>query len=255
MTRLNAGTDRHAVVVGGGGAIGSAIARRLAAAGLSVLVVGRRRGPLQQVAETAPGIQILEADIAHDDSVAAIRNALYGPVAMLVQAAGLPASGGLDTIHPDAIGAAVNLKVGGLLRLVRAAGERLGPGSRVMALGGHYGAEPNVAATAAGVTNAALANLNRQLADFLGPRGITSHLIAPGPVDSERLHEIATRVGARQGLTQDEVLAGYRSETALGRLTSPSDVAWAAVTLLEDEAATLTGSIISLDCGVRRGTI
>ena len=116
------------------------------------------------------GLEWCAADIGSDDAVAAIAAAVGDrPVRMVVQAAGLPAAGPLATIEPDALGRAVALKCGGLLRLVRAVEHNLHPGSRIVALGGHYGIEPAPYACAAGVTNAALANLVRQLATAYGP--------------------------------------------------------------------------------------
>jgi hypothetical protein len=54
----------------------------------------------------------------------------------------------------------VNIKVGGLLRLTRAADEHFVKGSRIIAIGGHYGLEPTAYAASAGVANAALVNVS-----------------------------------------------------------------------------------------------
>ena len=159
-----------AVVVGASGALGGAIAERLVAEGLAV--VGVARGAGAGAADPGRGggggrgaPEWCAADIGSDDAVAAIAAAVGDrPVRMVVQAAGLPAAGPLATIEPDALGRAVALKCGGLLRLVRAVEDNLRPGARIVALGGHYGIEPAPYACAAGVTNAALANLVRQLA-------------------------------------------------------------------------------------------
>ena len=134
------------------------------------------------------------ADIGSDDAVAAIAAAVGDrPVRMVVQAAGLPAAGPLATIEPDALGRAVALKCGGLLRLVRAVDGHLRPGARIVALGGHYGIEPAPYACAAGVTNAALANLVRQLATAYGPaRGDR----APGRARARRHPAAAGAVAA-----------------------------------------------------------
>jgi 4-hydroxy-2-oxovalerate/4-hydroxy-2-oxohexanoate aldolase len=51
--------------------------------------------------------------------------------------------------------------------------------SRIVAIAGHYGLEPTAYAAAAGVANAALLNVMRQLSLAYGPRGVTAHLIAP----------------------------------------------------------------------------
>jgi len=194
------------------------------------------------------------ADIGSDDAVAAVAAAVGDrPVRMVVQAAGLPAAGPLATIEPDALGRAVALKCGGLLRLVRAVDGHLQPGARVVALGGHYGIEPAPYACAAGVTNAALANLVRQLATAYGPRGVTAHLVAPGPADTPRLRALSRQAAETRGVPVDTVLAERAAESPLGRLVTPAEVAWAVATLLAPEAAALDGSALSLDVGARRG--
>ncbi|WP_214369904.1 SDR family NAD(P)-dependent oxidoreductase [Pseudonocardia sp. H11422] len=241
-----------AVVVGATGALGSAIVTRLRVAGLEVVAVARKEPSIDD-----PGVIGCAADIGSDDAVAAIAAAVEragsGPVRMVVQAAGLPAAGPVETIDPDALGRAVALKAGGLLRLVRAVDDRLSAGSRIVALGGHYGSEPAPYACAAGVTNAGLANLVRQLAVAYGPRGITAHLVAPGPADTPRLRTLSEQAAARRGVPVEQVLAERAAESPLGRLVTPAEVAWSVGLLLDPEAGALHGSTLALDVGARRG--
>lgn len=239
-----------AVVVGASGALGSAITAGLRGWGLHVLAVART------APEPSDGVTGCAADIGSDTATAAIAGAvsgLPGPVRMVVQAAGLPATGPLERIEPDALGRAVSLKCGGLLRLVRAVEDRFAEGSRVVALGGHFGVEPAPYACAAGVTNAGLANLVRQLSTALGPRGVTAHLLAPGPADTPRLRGLCADAAAARGLSPQEVLAERAAESPLGRLVTPAEVAWAVTTLLDPRAAALAGSTLSLDVGARHG--
>jgi NAD(P)-dependent dehydrogenase (short-subunit alcohol dehydrogenase family) len=172
-----------------------------------------------------------------------------------VQAAGLPPSGTIDTITPAEITAGIDAKIGGLLRLVRAAEPNLTSGSRLVVLGGHYGYEPSPVAPLAGIANAALGNLVRSLADAWGPRGVTVHLVAPGPVESPRMRAIAERSAARRGgeVTAEDVLDEYRRGAPLGRLTTIDEVVWAVALLLAPEAGALHGATLSLDLGRRRG--
>jgi NAD(P)-dependent dehydrogenase (short-subunit alcohol dehydrogenase family) len=196
------------------------------------------------------------ADVGTSEGAAAITAAvagLGGPVRMVVQAAGLPPTGPLATIDPDALGTTVALKVGGLLRLVRAVDAQLVGGSRIVALGGHFGSEPSPDACAAGVTNAALANLVRQLATVHGPRGVTAHLVAPGPVDTPRMRGLAAAAAQRRGVDVDEVLAERAAESPLGRFVTPDEVAWTVATLLAPQADALHGATLALDAGARRG--
>jgi len=243
-------TAEVTVVAGASGALGGAIADALRAAGLHVVAVARTAPP------SGPSTTGCAADVgtaAGADAVSAAVAAAGGPVRMVVQAVGLPPTGPLDAIDPDALGATVALKVGGLLRLVRAVDTHLVGGSRIVALGGHYGSEPSPDACAAGVTNAALANLVRQLAVAYGPRGVTAHLVAPGPVDTPRMRGLAAAAARRRGVAVEEVLAERAAESPLGRLVTPEEVAWTVTTLLAPQADALHGATLALDAGARRG--
>lgn len=221
---------------------------------MRVVAVSRSEDSLGALAGDDVQIVPVVADLTDDAAVDAVGVALDGPVAAVVQAAGLPGSGDVDHLTGAEITAGMDAKIGGFVRLIRAATPHLGSGSRLIVLGGHYGYEPSPAAPMAGMVNAALNNLTRSLADRWGPDGVTVHVVAPGPVESPRMDAIAARTAARRGdVSADEVLAEYRRSSPLGRLTSVDEVAWAVDLLLDDEAAALHGSVLSLDAGRRRG--
>ncbi|MFA5119663.1 SDR family NAD(P)-dependent oxidoreductase [Zavarzinia sp.] len=242
-----------AVVVGATGAFGRAIVARLAAAGLRVVMVGRGAEALSRLAAEIAGSVPCVADIGDDAAIAAITAKLDGPVRIAVHGPGLTAPGSVGEIATASLVQAVNLKAGGMLRLTRAVDGHLVPGARLVAIAGHYGLEPAPYAAAAGVANAALLNLARQLSLAYGPRGITAHAIAPGPADTERLWRIAEAEAGRRGVSAAEIVDGMRADSATGALTTPEEVAWAVALLLAPEAAAMAGSTLMLDCGRRRG--
>jgi NAD(P)-dependent dehydrogenase (short-subunit alcohol dehydrogenase family) len=248
--------EGHAVIVGAGGTLGGAVAREVLRRGFPVVAVGRDRGKLDELVADHPDDVIpCVADIADDSAIAAIEAQLTGPVAMAFMGAGLPVRGSADTIEPGAVGTAMNVKLGGLLRLLRATGPHLSAGSRIVALTGYLGAEPNGDELGPGVVNAALQNLMRQLSYRWGARGVSVHTLSPGPVDSARLRRLAAVRAEEHGTTVEEVLDGYRAESALGVLIEPAQVAWAAGLLLDPEAAALHGSTLALDGGRRRSIV
>lgn len=240
-------------VVGGAGALGSAIVRRLLAEGFTPVVVGRSETSLRTLADSLPGVGYCVADLSSDEAIDSLRAKATGIVRGVVHAAGVPVAGGVLDAPVDALVEAVNVKVGGMLRLIRAVSDNLVAGSRLIAIGGHYGFEPTAYAATAGVANAALANLVRQLSWAWGDKGITAHLIAPGPADTERLRRVAAHRAERDGLTSDEVLREMRGESAINAFTTPEQVAWAVSTLLAPEADALAGSTLFMDAGRRRG--
>ena len=245
----------YAVVAGATGALGSAIVRRLRGDGLTVIAIARSEADLELLAAGDGGIVPLRGDLADDGLSVAVNTFVDGPVRALVQAAGLPGSGDVDTITGAEIARGIDTKIGGLVRLITGVQDHLVAGSRIVVLGGHYGFEPSPAAPLAGMANAALGNFVRTLADRWGPHGVTVHLIAPGPVDTPRMRTVAERTAARRGdgATADQVLDEYRAGSPLGRLTTVDEVAWAVGLLLAAEASALHGSTLSLDLGRRRG--
>ena len=243
----------QAVVVGATGEVGAAIVARLRKAEVPVVAVARNRERLEQLSATDDGITACAADIGDESSAKAIAAAVSGSVRMVVQSAAEPASPPLATIEPDILGRSVSLKLGGLLRLIRAVEDRFVQGSRIVAIGGNFGSEPTPQTCAAGVANAALANLIRQLADTYGPRGVTVHMIAPGVLETDRLRRFASETAEERGISIETVLDGYRSQSPLGRLTTVDQIGWAVTQLLAPEADALHGATLALDCGARRG--
>ena len=242
-----------AVVVGATGAFGKAIVARLTASGLGVVAVARSVEPLTALVRDHPGVIPCVADISSDTSIQQIRLAIDHPVRMVVHGPGVAVAGGILSAPTSAMVDAVNIKVGGMLRLTRAVDSGLLKGARLVAIGGHYGFEPTAYAAAAGVANSALVNVMRQLSLAYGARGITAHLIAPGPADTERLRRVAADRAAMRGMTAEEVLEEMRSDSSTGTFTTPEQVAWAVSLLLAPEADAMTGSTLMLDSGRRRG--
>lgn len=242
-----------AVVVGSTGAMGVVITQRLVAAGLKVVAVARTADALSSLVSSTPGVQACVANIGDDSAIDAIRASLDAPVRMVVQGAGVATAGGVLTAPTSAVVDAVNIKVGGMLRLVRAVDGHLVKGSRLVAIGGHYGFEPSAYACTAGVANSSLANLVRQLSWAYGPRGVTSHLVAPGPADTERLRRVAVARGEQDGISAEAVLDQMRAESAIGAFTTPEQIAWAITSLLAPEADALAGGTLFMDAGRRKG--
>lgn len=142
-------TTDMAVIVGATGALGRAIAARLAGAGLRILAVSRTAQSHDDLKSWNPAITTCVADIAYNDSIARIAAAVSGPVRMVVHGPGLTAAGDVLTIPTQALSDSVNIKAGGMLRLVRAVDVHVQPHSRLVAIGGHYGLEPSADTAAA----------------------------------------------------------------------------------------------------------
>lgn len=242
-----------AVMVGATGALGHVVAQRLVASGLDLLAVGRQEVALKKLTAGSAHMRYCVADISGDAAIETIARAIDAPVRIAIHAPGVPVAGGVLDAPPEVLAQAVNIKAGGMLRLFRAVAQHLLPHARLVAVGGHYGFEPTAHAATAGVANAALSNLMRQLSWALGERGVTAHLVAPGPADTERLHAMAAAGAAKRGVSVAQVLDEMKQDSAIRAFTQPEQVAWGICLLLAPEADALAGSSLMLDAGRRHG--
>lgn len=242
-----------ALVTGGSGGIGSAICKRLATDGFTVIVgynasaakAGDVVTSLQVGGVGAPPHEVLQVPVT--DSVAlgdaaAHVNATHGHLDLLVNCAGVTKPvphDDLDGLDDETIDQIFATNVRGPLATIRAmrpALEAAPDGAVVInisSVAAVTGQGSNVAYCA---SKAALDSITRSLARALGP-SIRMVSVSPGWV----LGEYADRM-------DQTMLATQRSETPLDRLATPDDVA-AAVSAAALHLPFTTGATISVDGG------
>ncbi len=109
-----------ALVTGATGGIGNAIARALHDRGARVLVSGRRRDALDELAASlGERTEVLVADLAERDAPTRLAEAA-GAIDVLVANAGLPASGRVEDFDPDQIDRALDVNLRAPIQLTRA---------------------------------------------------------------------------------------------------------------------------------------
>jgi len=239
------------VIAGASGAIGSHLVERMVKRGLGVVAVARSTEGLESLTSVQDLIRSCVADITSDESVDLIRDALPGVCRTVINAAAAPLGGDVSEVSPDAVLAAVDVKVNGTLSLVRSVDSALVTDSRVIVLGGNLGYDPIPEAATAGVGNAALANLVKQLSRSLGGRGVTVHMVAPGPVWTQRLRVLLADAAAARGVSEEVVLEEFEDRSPIRHLVTIEEVGWAVETLLAPEARSLAGGTLLLDSGQR----
>ena len=234
------------LVTGGSGGIGSAICRRLAAAGAHVVVIDIQQEKALQLVESLPGENHMAAEVSITDSdalklLAAKLADHYGNADLLVNNAGVTtpvAHDDLDGLPDEWIDRIFQINWRGSFACVRAFKELLQVGEggtivNISSIAGTTGIGSNVAYCA---SKAAIDSMTRSLGRALAPK-IRVVSVAPGWV----LGEYAKRFDP--AFLQQQV-----DLTPVGRLATPEDVAetiWAIATTL----TLMTGNIVPVDGG------
>ncbi|MDX2153876.1 MAG: glucose 1-dehydrogenase [Bryobacteraceae bacterium] len=246
MSRLS---GKVAVVTGASKGIGAAIAERLAAEGAAVVVNYARDeagagAVVSRIQEKGGVAKAVQADVRDAASVARLFNgAGLGPVDILVNNAGAYEFRPIDAVDEQHIAALFDINVKGMLLTTREAVKAFGDrGGRIINVSSVVADMPPAGVSVYSATKGAVNTITRSLAAELAGRKILVNAIAPGMIETE---------GA-VGMPGYEDFRGYVvSRTALGRVGVPQDLVGLAAFLASDDAAWITGQVISADGGLR----
>jgi 3-oxoacyl-[acyl-carrier protein] reductase len=262
--------DKTAVIYGGGGAIGGAVARAFAAAGARVHLAGRSRDRLTQVAEdigdaggaAAADVAVAEVDVLDGDAVAQHADAVAaaeGGIDIALNAASFPFVHGTPFLETpvDEVMRPIDAFLRANLITAQAVGRHMARRGSGTILTLSTGASRFAAAGTLGygTTGEAIETISQRLAVELGPHGVRvvclrPHAIADGPSHGSFATDVFASRAAAAGLGVEEWLAQWSQDmTLLGRFPTVAQVADAAVFLASDHAAPITGAVIDLTSG------
>lgn len=245
-------------VTGGGGSIGGAIAIEAASAGASVAVADANQDAAQDVADiiaSRGGVaQAYQIDVTNSDSIReAMADAVssLGGMKGLVTAAAILRTGSVATQSEEGWRDIMAVNVEGTFKAVQAAVEYLQEShGSIVTLGSvsaYIGSADGAAYT---TTKGAVLSFTYASAGDLAPLGIRVNAVSPGWVDGGFTHQAMSTMD-----NPDELVETARRMHYLGRMATPTDVANAAVWLMSDQAAFVTGTSLLVDGGymIKRG--
>lgn len=241
--------EKIAFVTGGMGGIGTAICKRLALDGYSVVAnclpdYEKKDAWLKEMRSQGHRVFAAEGRVEDFDSCAEmiyrVRSTI-GPIDILVNNAGITRDGVFKRMSPGDWFAVVNTNLNSVFNVTRQVVENMlerGWGrivniSSVNALKGQFG-QTNYSAAKAGMHG-----FSKALAQEVVKKGVTVNTVSPGYVDTEMVRAI-----------KPEALEQIKTSIPMGRLAKPEEIAGLVSYLVSDAAAYITGANISINGGL-----
>ena len=246
---------RNAVIVGGAGGLGQAIAQGIAMAGAKTVITSRGEDSLKRAQaeiKAACGIDVsyATADAVNEESVAALVEKTaseLGKIDILVCAQGLNKKFPAEDFPVDVFREMMEINVVGLMLCCKHFGKHMiGNGyGKIVLVGSTRGAVAMMGAGNAAycTTKGAVVMLTKQLAAEYGKHGITVNAIAPTVTETPMMGAVIEQRGG------DAYRKSLADRLPMNRMARPEDCVGSAIFLAAPASDFVTGNIIYPDGG------
>ncbi|MBZ0300764.1 MAG: 3-oxoacyl-[acyl-carrier-protein] reductase [Anaerolineae bacterium] len=241
--------DRIAVVTGASRGIGRGIALELAKRGATVLVnyhasADAANAVVEQIQAGGGTALAVQADVSTEDGANALIKAAgdaYGKIDILVNNAGTTRDNVIMMMKPEDFDAVIqsNLRSAWLCSKAAARSMMRKRSGRIINITSISGLRGQAGQTNYSASKAGIVGLTKALAKEIGPRGITVNAVAPGFVLTDLTRDLP-----------QELVDQMLPLIPLGKWATVEDVAYAVAFLASDEAAMITGEVLTVDGGM-----
>ena len=241
-------TGKAAVITGADSGIGRAVAIAYAREGADVLISyldedDDARDTAKWVEQAGRRAVVVPGDLtdpAHCRAVVDRAVQQFGRIDILVANAAFQMSyESLEEIPDEEWDRTLATNLGGFFHLAKAAVPHMPEGSSIIGSSSVNSDSPNPTLMPYAMTKAGIANMCASLAQMLGPRGIRVNSVAPGPVWTPLI----------PSTLPPEKVESFGSDTPLGRVGQPAELAPVYVMLASDEASYVSGARVAVTGG------
>jgi 3-oxoacyl-[acyl-carrier protein] reductase len=254
-----------AIVGGASKGLGQACAQVLAGEGATVALCSRSQKDLDKAAQeirdtTGTDVLAFAGDLDRPETVRDLIAATvgrFGRLDVLVNNSGGPPLARAHSATEEQWATAVQRSLLFFARMSREAVPHLrrsGGGRIINILASTvYQPIPNLALS--GATRMGVVAFAKSLADEVGRDGILVNNVCPGSILTERMLSNVTARATELGISVDGALAQRASETAVGRIGEPSEMAYLVAFLASSRSSYITGTTMLVDGGLVRSVL
>jgi len=236
--------NKVVVVTGGAAGIGAVTVKKFADEGATVYIWDVNEAQAKALTAETDHVFYLKVNVADADSVqGAVKEvvARSGQIDVLINNAGITRDATLLKMELTQWDAVIDVNLKGVFNCTQAVARVMAEKksgviistSSVVALYGNFG-QTNYVASKSGIIG-----MTKVWARELGRKGIRVNAVAPGFIATDMVKTVP-----------EKVIDSIKEKTPLNRLGEPQDIANAYMFLASDEAAFITGTVISVDGGL-----
>src|SRR4051794_38316946 len=244
----------RALVGGGSGGLGGAIAAELIAEGARVGIIGRPGARLDDASRRLAALAV-PADLSTPDGPAdAVTAAVqaFDGLDLLVVNSGGPPPGRFDDLDENAWRTAIDGTLWSALRVLRAALPHLREGRdpAILVILSSSAREPIAGLTTSNLIRPGLVGLIKSMVEEIVPVRING--LAPGRLATDRIAQLDAARSAASGMAVEEIQRSNMARIPLGRYGDPAELGRVGAFLLSPAASYVTGAIVPVDGGMIR---
>ncbi len=253
---MNASLDeRVAIVTGGARGMGFAVAERLCAAGMRVVVADINSATVEKAAAAiGDSARPRPVDVTSEASVCELVDSVTGEMGrldVLVNCAGVISIHPLAEITEEEWDRVLDVNLKGVYLCCRAAAPALleSPCGRIVNIASDVGKRGEADISHYAASKFGVVGFTQSLAMEFAPQGLTVNSVCPAITETDMMKQIVSEEAGRTGMAVADLQASAVSEIPLGRPTRPSDIAATVAFLVSEEAEFITGQAINVTGG------